>query len=551
LSANLEKHKQLFELKQDISRAPEDVAPGDPGGPEPPEDMKDATVIVVANRLPVQGSWDKDGKLQLKDSAGGLVTALQGVKGLNILRIGWFDLAVPVEEQAAVTEQLYDQFKAIPVFLEEELVDKYYNGFCNDVLWPLFHYVPLPMYKAGSEKKFDQALWEAYKLANVRFAEVVSRFYNEGDYVWVHDYHLMSFPTELRKRHPNCRIGWFLHTPFPSSEIYRILPVRKPLLEGLLSADLVGFHTYDYARHFLSACSRVLEVECTPRGVEYGNRFMTLGVFPIGIDPGHVAATMKLDRVQRRIKELTEKSFRGRKILLGVDRLDYIKGMPHKLLGFELFLTRHPEWRGKVTLIQATPNPPKTKQVGVPSRVDVPEYKALANQINELVGRIKGKWGTLEYSPVHYINRSIGQEELFAIYNVADVCLVTSVRDGMNLVSHEYVAAQHEPRAPDLDLPARDGPGVLVLSEFAGSAQSLSGALRVNPWNTEELAKTIHMALTLTPLERELRQAKLYRYVMKHTANFWAKSFMQEFSMVCNNSTRSSDKLPPLPLSEV
>ncbi|CAN0211754.1 unnamed protein product, partial [Ectocarpus sp. 4 AP-2014] len=308
--------------------------------------------------------------------------------------------------------------------------------------------------------------------------------------------------------------------------------------KGLLAADLVGFHTYDYARHFLSACSRVLEVECSPRGIELNNRFMSLGVYPIGIDPDHVAKTLRKPWVQNRIKELSE-TFAGRKILLGVDRLDYIKGMPHKLLGLELFLNRYPDWRGKVTLIQ----------VGVPSRTEVAEYRDLGSQVNELVGRINGNYGTLEYSPVHYINQSISQDELFAIYNVADVCLVTSVRDGMNLVSHEYVAAQSEPRRPltvtgDGGAPATrlndDGPGVLILSEFAGSAQSLSGAIRVNPWNTEELANAMHQALALSRVERELRQHKLYRARLGVRCTWWCTRRRSGPSLSCTSSARSA-----------
>ena len=263
--------------------------------------------------------------------------------------------------------------------------------------------------------------------------------------MWIHDYHLMRLPYQLRSKIPNIKMAWFLHTPFPTSEVYRILPVRRELLEGPLCADLVGFHTYDYARHFLSACSRVLDVESTPKGIEYKDHFACVGVYPIGIDPGFISRTLKEPDVQERIDELTA-TFSGRKVLLGVDRLDYIKGVPHKLLGFELFLARHPEWIGKVTLIQ----------VCVPTRSDVAEYKDLNGQVNELVGRINGAYGTLEYSPIHYINQHTTQGELFAIYNVADVCLVTSVRDGMNLVSHEYVAAQGDLR------PAKDGPGVLV-----------------------------------------------------------------------------------------
>ena len=268
-----------------------------------------------------------------------------------------------------------------PVFLDAQLVDRYYNGFCNDVLWPLFHYVPLPAYQAGAEKKFDARLWEAYKEANARFADAVLEVWSAGpptendstatskvpDYVWVHDYHLMRLPLELRRRDARVSVAWFLHTPFPSSEIYRILPYRRELLEGLLHADLVGFHTYDYARHFLSACSRVLDVSTTtPKGIEFGGRFCSIGVFPIGIDPTLIRNTLKSRADRRRTAELGA-TFKGRKVLIGVDRLDYIKGMPHKLLAFELFLARNPSWVGKDTLIQ----------VGVPTRTDVAEYQAL------------------------------------------------------------------------------------------------------------------------------------------------------------------------------
>lgn len=546
LASIQELQRQLWEHKnkEDPREIPTKVEIKDgevEGGP-----VEKSRVVVVSNRLPISASRDlKTGEWHFKMSSGGLVTALQGVRHeMDFLWIGWMGVDVQESEREHVSKRLAEEYSCVPVYIEHDLMDKFYNGFSNDVLWPLFHYVPLPMYKAGNEKKFDNGLWEAYKQANQRFAKVISSVYNDGDHVWVHDYHLMQVPAELRKLHPNCRVAWFLHTPFPSSEIYRILPVRKPLLQGLLAADLVGFHTYDYARHFLSACSRVLEVECSPRGIEYKNRFMSLGVFPIGIDPDHVAKTLRKPWVRNRIEELSE-TFAGRKILLGVDRLDYIKGMPHKLLGLELFLNRYPEWRGKVTLIQ----------VGVPSRTEVAEYRDLGAQVNELVGRINGNHGTLEYSPVHYINQSISQDELFAIYNVADVCLVTSVRDGMNLVSHEYVAAQSEPRQPVVAgapvLERSDGPGVLILSEFAGSAQSLSGAIRVNPWNTEELANAMHQALTLSRVERELRQHKLYRYVTVHTASFWAKSFMQEFREVCDGQRESTRKLPTLPVKEV
>lgn len=368
---------------------------------------------------------------------------------------------------------------------------------------------------------------------------MLSVYDQKTDLVWVHDYHLMRLPAELRAKKPKCRIAWYLHTPFPTSEIYRILPVRRELLEGLLQADLVGFQTYDYARHFLSACSRVLEVESSPKGVEYHGHYCAIGVFPIGVDAEHISALCRSPSVAERVKAL-EETFAGRKILLGVDRLDYIKGMPHKLLGLELFLAKHPEWGGKVTLIQ----------IGVPTREGVDEYQRLGQQVNELVGRINGTHGTLEYSPIHYINQSVPQDELFAIYKMADVCLVTSVRDGMNLVSHEYVLAQEQVHGDGVMPGGREGPGVLVLSEFAGSAQSLSGAIRVNPWNTEEVSGAILAALTLSPVERELRHSKLHRYVASHTASYWATAFLSDFADTIHCKPAVS-KLPPLNIKKV
>ncbi len=529
--ANIQElQRQLWKVKSEQEKKEEETGPEEAaeGGPK-------HRVIIVANRLPVSGGRDeKTGEWDFRMSSGGLVTALKGSREeLNAVWIGWLGQEIPEEDRPQVREKLLREYNSVPVFLSDELVNKYYNGFSNDVLWPLFHYMPLPIYQtdAGSDKRFDNALWEAYREANVLFADAVAEIMVETDYVWVHDYHLMWLPYELRQRFKHANIGWFLHTPFPSSEIYRILPVRKALLEALLASDLLGFHTYDYARHFLSACGRVLEVDTTPRGLEYASHFMSLGVFPIGIDPEHITNILKRPAVHARIKELTE-TFAGRKVLLGVDRLDYIKGMPHKLLALELFLTRYPEWRGKVTLIQ----------VGVPSRTEVPEYQRLAERVNELVGRINGTFGNLEYAPVHYINQSITQEELVAIYNMADVCLVTSLRDGMNLVSYEFVAAQME--LPGLN--EKEGPGVLVLSEFAGSAQSLSGAIRINPWNTEEVCMAIQQALTLSRAEREIRQHKLSRYVMINTASSWAKSFVHELRTVCANKPNLS-KLPKLP----
>jgi len=370
----------------------------------------------------------------------------------------------------------------------------------------LFHYHP-------GEISFDENAWVAYRDANRMFAKVVAAAVKDGDRVWVHDYHLMLLPAMLREemgdRVKNVKIGFFLHTPFPSSEIYRVLPVRKEILEGVLHCDLLGFHTFDYARHFLSSCSRILGLITTPNGVEFKGRLRTVGAYPIGIDPEKFEEGLTKQSVKERIAEL-EKKFQGVKLIVGVDRLDYIKGVPQKLHALEVFLNEHPEWVGKVVLVQ----------VAVPSRGDVEEYQNLRAVVNELVGRINGKFGTIEYMPIHFMHKSVNFDELIALYAVSDVCLVSSTRDGMNLVSYEYIATQQKRH------------GVMILSEFTGAAQSLNGSIVVNPWNTDELAAAIYESLTLSPELRESNHKKLYKYVTKYTSAFWGKSFVDQLTAI-------------------
>lgn len=289
----------------------------------------------------------------------------------------------------------------------------------RSTLWPLFHYLP-------GEIDFDEAQWDGYYRVNVAFAAAIKEIARDGDLIWVQDYHLMLLPALLREMLDGLsgiRIGFFLHTPFPSSEVYRVLPVRKQILLGVLQCDLIGFHTYDYARHFLSSCSRILGLSTMPNGVEFDGRFVQVGTFPIGIDPDQFIRAVEEPSVRERIAEL-EEQFAGKKVLVGVDRLDYIKGVPHKLYAFDQFLTRHPEFQGRAVLIQ----------VAVPTRTEVEEYKNLRTLVNELIGGINGKFGTFEYTPVQYLYRSIDFEELVALYRIADACIVTSTRDGMNLV---------------------------------------------------------------------------------------------------------------------
>ncbi|WEW60622.1 Trehalose-6-P synthase/phosphatase complex synthase subunit [Emydomyces testavorans] len=473
---------------------------------ESPE-KEDPRLLLVSNRLPITIKRSDDGKYDSSMSSGGLVSGLSGLsKTTRFQWYGWPGLEVPGDEIEIVTKRLKDEYNAVPVFIDDELADRHYNGFSNSILWPLFHYHP-------GEITFDESAWNAYRDANRLFAKAIAKDVRDGDLVWVHDYHLMLLPSMLREEigasKSNVKIGFFLHTPFPSSEIYRILPVRNELLLGVLHCDLIGFHTYDYARHFLSSCSRILGLSTTPNGVEFQGKVVSVGAFPIGIDPDKFSEGLKKEKVQKRIAQLEQK-FQGVKLMVGVDRLDYIKGVPQKLHALEVFLTDHPEWIGKVVLVQ----------VAVPSRQDVEEYQNLRAVVNELVGRINGKFGTVEFMPIHFMHKSVNFDELIALYAVSDVCVVSSTRDGMNLVSYEYIATQHKRH------------GVLVLSEFAGAAQSLNGSIIVNPWNTEELAAAYQEAVTMNDEQRANNYAKLEKYVHKFTSAFWGQSFVSELTRI-------------------
>ncbi|KAL2216176.1 alpha,alpha-trehalose-phosphate synthase 1 [Thermoascus aurantiacus ATCC 26904] len=486
----------------------------------------DARLLLVSNRLPITIKRSDDGKYDFSMSSGGLVSGLSGLsKSTTFQWYGWPGLEVPEDEIPVVTKRLKDEYGAIPVFIDDELADRHYNGFSNSILWPLFHYHP-------GEITFDESAWEAYKEANRLFAKAIAKEVQDGDLIWVHDYHLMLLPEMLREEigdsKQNIKIGFFLHTPFPSSEIYRILPVRNELLLGVLHCDLIGFHTYDYTRHFLSSCSRLLGLSTTPNGIEFQGRIIAAGAFPIGIDPDKFKEGLKKEKVQKRIAMLEQK-FQGVKLMVGVDRLDYIKGVPQKLHALEVFLSDHPEWVGKVVLVQ----------VAVPSRQDVEEYQNLRAVVNELVGRINGKFGmpvpfpaklrsnliltppgTVEFMPIHFLHKSVNFDELIALYAVSDACIVSSTRDGMNLVAYEYIATQQKRH------------GVLVLSEFAGAAQSLNGSIIVNPWNTEELAGAYQEAVTMSDEQRAINFSKLDKYVSKYTSAFWGQSFVTELNRV-------------------
>ncbi|XP_050370548.1 alpha,alpha-trehalose-phosphate synthase [UDP-forming] 1-like [Argentina anserina] len=481
-------------------------------------------LLVVANRLPVSAVRKGEDSWQLEISVGGLVSALLGVKEFDARWIGWAGVNVPDSVgQKALTKALAEK-RCIPVFLDEEIVHQYYNGYCNNMLWPLFHYLGLPQEDRLATTRSFQSQFDAYKKANQMFADVVNKHYEDGDVVWCHDYHLMFLPKCLKEHNIRMKVGWFLHTPFPSSEIHRTLPSRSELLRSVLAADLVGFHTYDYARHFVSACTRILGLEGTPEGVEDQGKLTRVAAFPIGIDSDRFIRALELPQVQEHMKELKER-FAGRMVMLGVDRLDMIKGIPQKILAFEKFLEENPNWRDKVVLLQ----------IAVPTRTDVPEYQKLTSQVHEIVGRINGRFGTLTAVPIHHLDRSLDFHALCALYAVTDVALVTSLRDGMNLVSYEFVACQASKK------------GVLILSEFAGAAQSLgAGAILVNPWNITEVAASIGYALNMPADEREKRHHHNFMHVTTHTSQEWAATFVSELNDTIVEAQLRTRQIPPL-----
>jgi trehalose 6-phosphate synthase len=480
------------------------------GHTEPPSPITPSVgrLLLVSNRLPITIKRDKNNEFEFSMSSGGLVTGLSGLSQTTSFQwYGWPGLEVPQPDIEPLSKRLREEHGAHPVFIADDLADRHYNGFSNSILWPLFHYHP-------GDIEFNDDDWDAYKEVNRLFAKAMIKDVQDGDLIWIHDYHLMLLPELLRKElngtRKNVKIGFFLHTPFPTSEMYRILPVRRDLLKGLLYSDLIGFHTQDYARHFISACASILECKTTQTGVSFKGHFANVGVFPIGIDPQKFVHGLEKENVQQRIASL-KKKFDGVKLIVGVDRLDYIKGMPQKMRALETLLTEHPEWIGKVVMVQ----------IAIPSRQDVEEYQKLQAEVNELVGSINGRFGTVEFMPIHLLHRSVDFDELCSLYAASDICLVTSTRDGMNLVSYEYIASQ------------RDRHGVMILSEFTGASQWLKGgAITVNPWDIDELSSAIHKGITMDAEERKTRYHRMERYVFTHTSAWWGKTFITALNAI-------------------
>jgi len=444
-----------------------------------------------------------DGRYEARTSSGGLAAALQGVaKDAPFEWIGWPGCAVPEDKRDQVVAQLREA-RLTPVFLDEEDEELYYHGISNQAIWPLFHYFV-------EKVDFQERAWHRYQEINERFAETIIERAPQGARVWIHDFHLMLVPRLLRMARPDLEIGFFLHIPFPSSEIYRLLPAREELLLGVLGCDYVAFHTQDYARHFRSACLRVLGLTAEHDGIQFEGRRVGVGIHPIGVDVSGFDAVLRTAGTRSHMAALAER-YAGRRLILGVERLDYTKGVAHKLRAFERMLERRPELASEVAFLQ----------IIVPSRLSNPDYAALKREIDECVGRVNGRYGSPGVTPVEYMHRSVEPEQLAALYRFADVCMVTPVRDGMNLVAQEFVLCQDEVEGFD---DARRG--MLVLSEFAGAAHVLGRALLANPWDVEQTATQLEAALAMPSAERAERMSTMAEQVRALNCTTWARQFL-------------------------
>lgn len=462
-------------------------------------------LLIISNRLPFSVEETENGTV-VRQSSGGLVSALksyfeyageQAKPFEKKIWVGSVDVNEAVWQKAAKSGQFPDNFSIEPVFPDSEVYDAYYNGFSNSTIWPLFHYFP-------SLVRFKKEHFDAYRSINQLFAETVIRLYQPGDVIWVHDYQLMLLPQLLRDKLPDATIGFFLHIPFPSYETLRLLPTKwkRAVLQGMLGADLVGFHTHDYVQHFIQSCKMILKVENQFMNILFKDKVIKCDLFPIGIDYQKFRDAVT-DEVVVAIATKLEERFFNQKIIFSVDRLDYTKGLEYRLDGYEEFLTKYSFWRGKVVFILNI----------VPSRDVIPAYIERKRAVEEKVSTINGKYSSLHWQPVIYRYNHLDFDELCALYQVADTALITPLRDGMNLVAKEYVASCIDK-------------GVLILSELTGAANELSEAILVNPTDTEEVADAIDTALTMHLIEQRSRLSSMQRRIAEYDVHKWMADFL-------------------------
>ncbi len=475
--------------------------------------------IIISNRLPVKIEQENN-ELVYKASEGGLATGLNSVfKQGNNLWVGWPGLAIEKSQEKEVHSNLIKQHMK-PVFLSSEEIEDFYEGFSNETLWPNFHYF-------NQYAVYKEELWLAYQRVNQKFAEILSEELEDDDTVWIHDYQLLLLPQLIRAISPNATIGFFLHIPFPSYESFRLLPWRRELLNGMLGADFLGFHTYDDMRHFLSSVNRLAGLGNSNGTIKVKNRLIKADALPMGIDyEKYAASAQDPETLAREVRY--RKSIGTVKLILSIDRLDYSKGIPQRLRAFELFLSKYPYFKERVSLFM----------VVVPSRDSVSKYKQLKEEIDLLVGRINGQFSKLNWTPIHYFYRSFPLPALSAFYSISDVALVSPMRDGMNLVCKEYVASR------------LDKKGVLILSEMAGASKELSDAIIVNPNDIHQLVEAMHKALIM-PEELQIESMNsMQKSLKRYNIHAWVKLFMDELANVKKEQSHLKTRLIDNQLSE-
>jgi trehalose 6-phosphate synthase/phosphatase len=472
-----------------------------------PKRYEERRTIIVSNRLPVSVAKTNEG-FEIQASSGGLATGLASFhRNSNGVWIGWPSFSPPsIQGKEALQQKLLDEFQCYPIYLSSQEIKRYYDGFCNNTLWPLFHYFP-------TRCSYETIDWETYQAVNRKFAQQVLKIAKPDDLIWIHDYHLLLLPQLIREAMPEATIGFFLHIPFPSMEVFRYLPWRNEILQGMLGADLLGFHTYDYSRHFLSSVLRLLGKEHNYGQIINGTRIVTVNTFPMGINASRFVETVNSPQVTAELEQL-QASLKAEKMLLSVDRLDFTKGIPERLKAYQKFLEQNPEWHGKITYVMLC----------VPSRDKIPQYQQLKREVDELVGRINGRFNSPEWTPILYMYRSVPFETLVSLYCHADLALVCPLRDGMNLVAKEYVACQSQAKK-----------GMLILSETAGAAAELGEAILVNPNNIDGIAAALSEGLSWSEPDK-IRAIQVMAKRINHYNIFrWGEDFIEQLVNVKEN----------------
>lgn len=481
--------------------------------------------IIVSNRLPIRISKVKN-SFKFTATSGGLATGMKSVhEHENSLWIGWPGIGIDeiAPEAWVPLAKGLEENNYAPVLLDKEEVENFYYGLANKCLWPLFHYFI-------EISTFSETHWETYVEVNKKFSQSVIDKIAPGDTVWIHDYQLMLCPKMIKDARPDVNIGFFLHIPFPSFEIFRTFPCRETLLEGMLGADLIGFHTYDYERHFLSSVRRILRKEVQFNRVINGFREVVVDTFPMGIDydkfhrkaEEHLAQKENEKSELKKQLELHRKGAESGKLILSIDRLDYTKGVVNRIEAFDLFLTKYPEYLEKVRLLMLT----------VPSRSDVPEYAKLKKETDELVGRINGKYATVNWTPIWYYYRAMSFDDLIDLYMTSDIAMITPVRDGMNLVAKEFIASRVS------------GDGVLILSEMAGASKELFEAILINPFDKNAMADALLKAITMPVEEQKQRNIGMQKRLSRYTVDYWAKDFMK--ALQSKNEIKEEIQIPKI-----